>query len=212
MQRLVNKAWRLREGISVVGRDDNNYIFHFNNSNDHRFMLLNGPWSIDGALLIFELWQPNIQLRFYTINNTLIWEQLWGLPLEYQQPKFVHRIAQSIREVSLVDWDSVIPRNIRLIRVRVWINPNYPFLASYMAKRDDGVLTWIEFIYEQIYKVCKRWGIIGHFTLHCPHSNSEIKRMINDQMEGIQRWLECVTGYDLQEFLFTNNLRAFYNR
>ena len=31
-------------------------------------------------------------------------------------------------------------------------------------------------------------------------------------MEGIYRRLEYATGYDLQEFLFTNNLRAFFNK
>ncbi|XWS44913.1 hypothetical protein CRYUN_Cryun15aG0090800 [Craigia yunnanensis] len=81
-----------------------------------------------------------------------------------------------------------------------------------MTKKDDRILAWVEFRYERIYKVYKRYGIIGHSTPYCPHSNPDIERMINEQMEGIQRRFEFVTGYDLQEFLFTNNLKAFYNR
>ncbi|XWS33210.1 hypothetical protein CRYUN_Cryun22dG0061200 [Craigia yunnanensis] len=113
MQRLINRAWQLREGITIIGRDGNNYIFHFNNPNDRRFMLLNGPWSINGALLIFEIWQPNTPLRSHSITNTL-WVQLWRLPLEYQQPIFACRIAQAISELSLVDWDSVVLRTLDL--------------------------------------------------------------------------------------------------
>ena len=56
-------------------------------------MLLNGPWSINGALHIFELWEPNRPLKSHTISNTLIWVQLWGLSLEYQQPMSARRIA-----------------------------------------------------------------------------------------------------------------------
>ena len=46
------------------------------------------------------------------------------------------------------------------MRLRVWINPNYLLLVGCMIKRDDGVLTWIEFRYERVYKVCKRCGIV----------------------------------------------------
>ena len=109
----------------------------------------------------------------------------------------VHLIAQSIDDVSLVDWDHVIPRNILFMRVRVWINPNYPLLTGCMIKKDHGVLTWIEFRYERVYKVCKRCGIIGHSIPHCPHSNSEIEHMINEQIEGIHKRLEYAIGYDL---------------
>ena len=56
-------------------------------------MLFNGPWSINGALLIFELWEPNRPINSHYISNTPIWVQLWGLLLEYQQPMDAHRIA-----------------------------------------------------------------------------------------------------------------------
>ncbi|XWS65627.1 hypothetical protein CRYUN_Cryun05aG0130000 [Craigia yunnanensis] len=83
------------------------------------------------------------------------------------------------------------------MRVRVWINPNTPLLANCMAKRDDGVLSWVEFIYERVYKVCKRCGVIGHSALHRTFSNPNIERMINEQIEKIHRRFEYVTSYDL---------------
>ena len=70
MQRLISISWRLRDSISVVGRDGSKYIVHFNNPDDHRFMLFNGPWSIDCALLIFELWEPNRPFSSHYIFNT----------------------------------------------------------------------------------------------------------------------------------------------
>ncbi|XWS65330.1 hypothetical protein CRYUN_Cryun05aG0103400 [Craigia yunnanensis] len=88
---------------------------------------------------------------------------------------FARHIVQSIGDVSLVVWDHIIPRNIRFIRVSVWISPNYPLLVRCMAKRNDGVLTWIEFRYERVCKVCKRYGIIGHTTPNCSHSNPKIE-------------------------------------
>ena len=74
----------------------------------------------------------------------------------------------------------------------------------------DGVMTWVEFRYERVHKVSKRWGLIGNFAPHYLHQNSDIERMINDQMEAIQRRFDYDTGYNLNEILFTNNLRVFF--
>ena len=43
MQRLISRAWRLRDSIFVVRRDRSNYIIHFNNPDDCSFILVNGP-------------------------------------------------------------------------------------------------------------------------------------------------------------------------
>ena len=125
MQRFINRAWNLRDRVTVVGRKGNHYIFHFN-PNDLNFMLLHGPWSIEGALLVLELCRQNTTFSTHTIIKTPIWGQLWGLPLEYQQPNFAQRISQTIGHVTQVDWENVIPRNIRFMRVKVWMEPNSP--------------------------------------------------------------------------------------
>ena len=98
------------------------------------------------------------------------------------------------------------------MRVRVWIDPNTPLMADSMLRRDDGVITWVEFRYERIHTVCMRCGIIGHTAPHCPHLNPDIEKMINDQIESNNRRFDYETVYDLQNILFTNNIRAFHNR
>ena len=117
-----------------------------------------------------------------------------------------------IGPITHVDWDSMVSRNIWFMQFRVWLNPNSSFLASCMIKRDDGVMTWMDFRYERVYKVCKRCRIIDHFTPHYPHLNLDIERMINNQMESIQTRFNYEIKYDLQQVLFTNNLRAFFNK
>lgn len=98
------------------------------------------------------------------------------------------------------------------MRVRVWLDPNTPMIAGCMLRYDDGVMVWVEFRYEKVHKFCRRYGIIEHSTAQCPHLNLEIERMIEKQMEIINRRFDYETGYDLRFILFTNNLRAFLDR
>ena len=98
------------------------------------------------------------------------------------------------------------------MRVHVWIEPTAPLIASCMLRVDDGVMIWTKFRYKKVYKVCKRCGIIGHTTPHCPHSNLDIERMIGNQIELINMRFEVDIGYDLQHTLFTNKIKAFNSR
>ena len=75
-----------------------------------------GPWSIDGALLVLEKWRPNIALSKMHLNFVSIWVQLHGLPLDYQCPELVERMGQMIGPVEKVDWEDRLPRNIRFMR------------------------------------------------------------------------------------------------
>ena len=118
--------------------------------------------------------------KLFNLYYIQVWVQLWGLPLEYQQPGIAQRIAQTIGTMSEVDWTEIFPKNISFMRVRVWIDQNTPLMASNMLHRDDGVMTWVEFKYERIHTICMRCGIIGHIAPHCPHLNPDIERMIND--------------------------------
>ena len=212
VQQSINRAWRIRDRVTVVGGEGNHFVLHFNNNQDQRFILEHGAWSLDSALMAMDVWRPNTPLNSVNIYYIQVWVQLWGLPLEYQQPSIAQRIAQTIGTVSEVDWTEIFPRNISFLRVRVWIDPNTPLMAGSMLRRDDGVMTWVEFRYERIHTVCLRCGSIGHTAPHCPQLNPDIERMINDQMESNNRRFDYETGYDLQNILFTNNIRAIHNR
>ena len=85
--------------------------------------------------------------------------------------------------VTQVDWNEVMLRNLRFMRVKAWINPHAPLIAGGLLRQDDDVMIWIEFRYERVYKICRRCGTIGHSSIHCPHLNPNIERMIGEQME-----------------------------
>ena len=86
-----------------MGRDSFSYLIHFESLEDLKHMCLKGPWSIDGAFLVLEKWQPNLVMNKLHLNFVSILVQLHGLPLEYQYSELAERIDQMIWSFEKID-------------------------------------------------------------------------------------------------------------
>ena len=73
LQHLINFAWRIRRAISIVGRELYFYIFYFEFLEDLMHIYTEGPWEVDGALLVLEQWRPNLVIRNLQLKFILIW-------------------------------------------------------------------------------------------------------------------------------------------
>ncbi|XVF56040.1 hypothetical protein PTKIN_Ptkin06aG0085000 [Pterospermum kingtungense] len=124
----------------------------------------------------------------------------------------VERVARIAGPTIMVDWANVAPRNLRFMRVSVWMDTEQPLVEGCMLRRDDGVMMWLRFRYERVGKICRRCGVIRHSNPHCPFLNPEIERMIQSQLEYVRYRFGYNIGLDLQNVLFTNELRAYHRR
>ena len=98
-----------------MGKDSFSYLIHFESLEDPEHMCLKGPWSIDGAFLVLEKWQPNLVMNKMHLNFVSILVQLHGLPLEYQYPELAERIGQMIGLLRKLIRKNRLPRNIRFM-------------------------------------------------------------------------------------------------
>ena len=212
LQQVINSAWRIRGVVSVVGRDSFFYLIHFELLEDLNHFCSEGPWAVDGALLILEKWRPNLVLNRLQLNYVSLWVQLHGLPLDYQYPELAEHMGQLMGIFEKVDWEDCIPRNIRFMRVRVRIDPWMPLPTGFMLQLDDGTRTWVQCRYERVHKLCTRCGLIGHMRGQCNESMDKIERMLIRQRNRIQRTHQVQFGFDSLEPHFHNDLRAYYHR
>lgn len=95
-------------------------------------MCKEGPWAVDGALLVLEKWRPNLALNRLHLNYVSIWVQFHGLPLEYQYLEMAERMGRMIGFFEHIDWEDRILRNIRFLRAKVPLDPWMPVLAGFM--------------------------------------------------------------------------------
>ena len=103
IQRIINRAQRLKDRVIMVGKANNNYVIHFNNAHDLHFIWQHGSWSLKGAFMAMDIWRPNIVLSVVNLPIILIWVQLWGLPLKYQILIVVQCLTQTMGVVSYLD-------------------------------------------------------------------------------------------------------------
>ena len=54
LQHVLRFAWRLRGAMQVVGRESYFYILHFAHIEDLDHVCNEGPWSVDGACLLWK--------------------------------------------------------------------------------------------------------------------------------------------------------------
>uniref|UniRef100_A0A2N9E636 DUF4283 domain-containing protein n=1 Tax=Fagus sylvatica TaxID=28930 RepID=A0A2N9E636_FAGSY len=145
LQHLINSAWKIRGNVMVVGRESYNYILHFDVLDDLTYICEEGPWAVEGALLVLERWRPNLVIKGLQLNFVSLWIQLHGLPLEYQYPELSMQMGHIIGLFERIDWDANLPRN-----------------ASCVSE------------YERLHKLCTKCGLIGHIKAQCTYLMEDV--------------------------------------
>ena len=212
LQQIINSAWRIRGSVSVVGRESYYYIIHFEDLEDLTHICNEGPWAVDGALLMLERWRPNLILSHLQLNYISVWVQLHGLPLEYQYPELAEKMGQMMGILEKVDWEDRLPRNICFMHIKVKIDPWLPVFSGFMLRLDDGSRVWIQCRYERIHKLCNRCGLIGHTRGQCTCSMDDIEIMLYRQRLRTQELHQVQYKFDALQPQFSNYLRASHNR
>ncbi|KAF7810342.1 reverse transcriptase [Senna tora] len=207
LQHALNHAWRLQGRVTVMGREDNSYVIHFERMEDLYYIHAEGPWSVHGALFHLINWRPNL-----AITEVPLWVQLWGLPLEYQIPHVARKLAQIAGDIMEVDWAPVTPRNIRFMRVRVMVPINKPLVMGLLLRLDNEIHIWIRFRYERIFKFCRSCGRIGHTYPRCDWPEDYATTVLTEQMATIRDELGVEMGIQPSRIHFVNEARAFVNR
>ncbi|OMO61581.1 Endonuclease/exonuclease/phosphatase [Corchorus capsularis] len=126
IQNYINNAWELVGTVTVMGREENRYLIHFDNEVDRRAAVMGNPWCCQGATFVVGNWMPNTALCEVRLARFPVWLQIWFLPFEYQQPLVAGRLASAAGDVIRVDWTRRRTRNIRFMRVRINISPYEP--------------------------------------------------------------------------------------
>jgi hypothetical protein len=125
---------------------------------------------IHGALFILCPWLPDVPLHQLDFGFVNLWVQIRGVPLEYFTQDMAVRMGSVIGFVTSVDRDTVSQENLEYMCFCVIFHYFEPLIPSVFLRLQNGEVTWINFGYECIFKLCFKCGCIGHLEHCCPYS------------------------------------------
>ncbi|OMP08983.1 hypothetical protein COLO4_05928 [Corchorus olitorius] len=212
VQRYINREWELRGNATVIGREGNRFLIHYDREIDRIVGVIANPWAIDGAIIVLQPWNPNVLLSQARLLRVNLWLQIWDLPFEYQQPFIARTMAQSAGLVLQVDWENRRPRNIRFMRTRVSVDLSAPLVPGCTLEMDDGTTQWVRFRYERIQKFCLNCGEIGHNYRHCSSTFEEVEERIMANLNQTSRTYGVPIVVERDTPHFSNQMRAYLTR
>ncbi|CAL5420923.1 unnamed protein product [Camellia sinensis] len=212
MQMHVNELWNLEGAVHVYGRSKNHYVFLFEHLSDMHRIAENGPYALQGALLIVDYWKPDLILDRLIFDKMMVWVQLHGLPLECFTEEAGFSLGRAVGDVVKVDMDSLMPRNIRFLRIRVWVFLDKPLCSGFFLKLRDGHQHWVRCCYERVCKVCRNCGRIGHTITTCSLSFAEAQRFLDDHFQDMGRQLHSPVITQELHPMYSASIRANAHR
>ena len=108
-----------------------------------------------------------------------------------------------------IDHHEGLSYNSRYLRARVWLHMNDPLLSGFFLKLRSDHIIWVKYSYKNVFKICHKCGVIGHFFNNYSINNQrELHRFLAPWVQGISQGLGYEFWVDDQEELFPPTLWA----
>lgn len=159
---VINRAWNLKQNVSISCLAPNTFLFGFSNSQDRGRVLNTGPWSISGFHLVVTVWPPSLVLEEIDFSLSSFWVQVHGLPPDRMSHENVLKIGALNGTLSVMDSPPVGPISWRkFVRFKVEFNVWNPLKTGFVLKRQDRQDVWIQFHYERLRFLLSLWEALS---------------------------------------------------
>ncbi|PON92906.1 Zinc knuckle CX2CX4HX4C [Trema orientale] len=165
---VLQRAWEREHAWSIAEEKPNLFIFTFTKEEDRKFARDQGPWTVNGSLLVIKEWPPQTPLSEVKFESADLWIRVHGLPLCYFSEDNAKRIGQ--RAGSVINVMVPKPRSNlwgRSLRIQVEVNLLRPLVAGFFLKNEFGTPQWIQLKYERLCKFCHHCGLVDHEENSC---------------------------------------------
>lgn len=191
---------------------DGLFVFEVSDANDRRDLVNGGPWNILGALVVFRAWDGRTDMRAMRFDDTLLWVQMVGCPVEDIDQEAAYAYGSTIGDVVETDLSRII-----IMRVKVRVDISEPLVSGACVEL-NGSIQRIQFKYERVYEVCYNCGRVGHNLETCLVSEEEAELKVSNMTDRCQERMNALTGQRDEVYveesdmpLFSREVRGFRN-
>lgn len=168
MRKTFASAWRVAHGLRVEKLGNNIFIFGFDNDDDRRRVLNQGPWFFEKFLLILELPIRGHRPSDYRFTSVSFWVHFYDIPLDWYNQEMAERLGNAVGVFVEVDSRNGFHHSGSSLRLRIRVDISRPLRRGVKITLDDVVeRNWIPIQYERFSEFCYFCGLIGHQLKNC---------------------------------------------
>lgn len=160
------KAWHAKHEVEVIPMAEDKFLFHFTHIMDLQNVLLDGPWSVNGNLLLLQQWSGRLDVALQYFD---IWIQIHDLPFDLRQPEFIIKLSSKLGDVLQVIETYHYIKGVKHVfyRCRITLDVGKPLKQCLYVKRRGGFKTSVPLLYERVPLFCAYCGMIDHDVKQC---------------------------------------------
>ncbi|XP_061348942.1 uncharacterized protein LOC133294302 [Gastrolobium bilobum] len=188
MSRLV-RLWCLVSSYELIDLDNGYLLIRFQDDNDYRHVLEEGPWIVNDHYVIVQRWRPLFDPYDEDFRKVAVWIRIPGLPIEVYKPRHLWRIGNFFGRTLKVDrnslrknelGDAVITERGKFARICVEVDLRKSFLSKFTIGSKIYHVG-----YEGLHLVCFKCGLYGHRRDQCPADQApEVQTTVEESSKG----------------------------
>lgn len=159
--------WRPAMGISIKSMKPGIFLFQFYHMNDMKWMLNNGPWSFDGAMLVTNGIQVGEDPLMVPLNDIDFWIQIHHLPSGFMVDSVGKQLGNFFGKFLEYDQSNNSSIWREYMRIRIKVNVRFPLKRKKKISRKNKSDFIVNCKYEKLGDFCFLCGLISHTERFC---------------------------------------------
>lgn len=162
LQTRLEKNWSRKGPIKVIGLSDDYLLVHFQQEDDYKFALFEGPWMIYDHYFIVQRWRPFFKCGKEKVQKLAVWIRIPNLLIELCNAKFLWRVGSHIGTMLKVDNTTSIQTRAKFARIWVELDLRKQLIPKFKVLSYEFKVE-----YEGLHLICFQCGKYGHRAEAC---------------------------------------------
>nr|XP_017245464.1 PREDICTED: uncharacterized protein LOC108217127 [Daucus carota subsp. sativus] len=188
MKSKLADIWRPAMGISIKTLTAGLYLFQFFHKDDMQWMMNNGPWTFDNAILVTNTIPAGGDPTKVPLNEVEFWVQIYDLPTSFMTEAVGRQLGNFFGKFVLYDSSNNSSIWREYMRLKIRLDVRMPLKRRKKICKRDRTEFVVTCKYEKLGDFCFQCGVLSHTERSC-------KKRLNVGMEeegkGWGGWLRA---------------------
>lgn len=171
LENKVNRDWARAGKVKIIDMPRGFYAVNFENMEDYKHVLFEGPWMVADHYLLVQRWRPNFLRSAKKESKVAVWVRIPELPLELYNRQFLERLGKSLGSFLKIDHLTSIQSRGQFARICVEIDLARPLQPKVYVRGEA-----LKLEYEGLHSICFQCGVYGHRVESCPKQVTPLQK------------------------------------